>query len=207
MISEAEKQCMRHYAFIEKAIKYPTPHFNIVEYLCKDDRALSQKFAYLILVEANRVTQSDEIKPIVAAILRFVEIKDEYQKDRINWLIGFTQYCQNPRTNSYGIFGIYPDQDTILNFVSPIRALPLPQQLFKFKNKLQHVACLLFTLLLQLEAEGYIHNLDEFPSPLAFTHNYTYWGESFVDSYYEETHRAYIAKYYTEYGDRLKSLW
>jgi len=50
IISEAERQCMRHYAFIEKAIKYPTPHFNIVEYLCKDDRALPEKFAYLILV-------------------------------------------------------------------------------------------------------------------------------------------------------------
>lgn len=40
---------MRHYAFMEKVIKYPTT-LNMVEYLCKDDRPLSEKFAYLILV-------------------------------------------------------------------------------------------------------------------------------------------------------------
>jgi len=28
-----------------------------------------------------------------------------------------------------------------------------------------------------------------------------------VESYYEETHRAFIAKHYTEYGNRIKNLW
>jgi len=48
-LSEPERQCMKHYAFMEKVIKFPTD-LNMVEYLCKDDRALSEKFAYLILV-------------------------------------------------------------------------------------------------------------------------------------------------------------
>lgn len=39
-LSEAEKQCMRHYAFMEKVIKFPT-ELNMVDYLCKADRPLS----------------------------------------------------------------------------------------------------------------------------------------------------------------------
>lgn len=39
-VSEAERQCMKHYAFMEKVIKFPTD-LNMVEYLCKDDRSLS----------------------------------------------------------------------------------------------------------------------------------------------------------------------
>lgn len=90
-VSEAERQCMRHYAFMEKVIKFPTD-LNMVEYLCKDDRPLSEKFAYLILIETGKVGQSDEIKPIITTILRFLEIKDDYQEHRLSWLIGFPQY-------------------------------------------------------------------------------------------------------------------
>lgn len=105
------------------------------------------------------------------------------------------------------MFGIYPDQDVILNYISPIRALPLTQQLIKFKGKMQHVGALLFSLLLQMESDGYINNLDAYPGLFAFASNYTHWGQSFVDTYFEDTHRSYITKYYTEYGDKLKALW
>jgi hypothetical protein len=83
----------------------------------------------------------------------------------------------------------------------------LTQQLIKFKSRAQHVACLLLALLLQLEADGHISNLDSFPSLFAFTQPFTFWFEEFVDNYYEETHRSFIAKHYTEYGNRIKSLW
>ena len=41
----------------------------------------------------------------------------------------------------------------------------------------------------------------------AFEKDYTHWFEEFVDSYYEDTHRPYMAKAYVEYGNRLKTLW
>jgi hypothetical protein len=85
--------------------------------------------------------------------------------------------------------------------------LPLTQQLIKFKSRAQHVACLLLSLLLELEADGFIQNLDALPSLFAFTHPYTFWFGEFIENYYEETHRSFIAKYYTEYGNRIKSLW
>lgn len=71
-LSDPEKQCMRHYAFIEKVIKFPTSHYNLVDYLCRGDRPLSEKFAYLLLVETGKVTQSDEIKPIISSVIRFL---------------------------------------------------------------------------------------------------------------------------------------
>lgn len=40
-LSEAERNCMRHYAFLEKVIKFPADHFNIIDYLCRNDRPLS----------------------------------------------------------------------------------------------------------------------------------------------------------------------
>ena len=52
-----------------------------------------------------------------------------------------------------------------------------------------------------------MNNLDAWPGVLGFSTNYTNWGQLFVDTYYEDTHRSYIAKYYTEYGERLKALW
>lgn len=56
-----------------------------------------------------------------------------------------------------------------------MRAQPLTQQLVKFKHKAQHVAALLLSLLLQLESEGYIDNLDSYPSMNAFSNPYTFW--------------------------------
>lgn len=106
-------------------------------------------------------------------------------------------YVENTRTTSYGIFGTYPDQDHVVTFVSPIRGIPLTQQLIKFKNKMQHVGALLFSFLLQMEADGYISNLDAWPGVLGFSQNYTQWGQLFTDTYYDDTHRSYIAKYYT----------
>lgn len=198
---------MRHYAFLEKVIKFPADHFNIIDYVCRNDRPLSEKFAYLILVETGKVSQSDDIKPIIASAHRFLAIKDDFEQLRVEWLIGFPQYIENPRTNSYGVYGINPDQEVILNYVSPVRSHPLLQQLVKFKSRAQHVACLLLSMLLQLEADGYIHNLDAYPSLFAFTHPYTFWFEEFVENYYEETHRSLIAKHYTDYGNRIKALW
>lgn len=206
-LTEAERQCMRHYAFLEKAIKYPTAHYNLVDYLCREDRLISEKTAYLLLFEISKVTQSDEVKPFIASLLRFLEIKDEMCQLRVDWLFGFPQWAENLRTGSYGVFGINPEQDVLLNYVSAVRASPLTQQLVKFKNKAQHVASLLLTLMLQLEADGYLHNLDQLPSLFAFTQPYTFWFQEFVDSYYEDTHRSFIAKHYTDYGDRLKALW
>jgi hypothetical protein len=56
------------------------------------------------------VSQSDEIKPIVASVYRFLEIKDDFEQMRVDWLIGFPQYIENARTSSYGVYGINPDQ-------------------------------------------------------------------------------------------------
>lgn len=141
---------MRHYAFIEKLIKYPSQNFNIIDYICKDDRRLSQKFAYLALVQTSKVNQSDDVKPIIFAMHKFLEIKDDYSQLRVDWLIGFPQYVENIKTLSYGVYNINPENETIINFVSPVRALPIPQQLVKFKIKAQHVASLLLTFLLLL---------------------------------------------------------
>ena len=207
IMSEEERQCMRNYSFIEKVIKYPTEHYNLVDYLCKDNRPLSEKFAYLLLNEINKVSQSDEIKPIIASAFKFLQIKDDFEKERVFWLVGFPQYTEGLRTNSFGVFGINPDQDQILNFVSAVRMTPFTQHLIKFKSRAQHVAALILTMLLQLEADGYIENLDSLPSPFAFHQSFTFWFEDFVDGYYEETHRSFIAKHYTEYGNRLRSLW
>ena len=114
------------------------------------------------------------------SVLQFLQIKDDFAQLRVDWLIGFPQYVENPRTSSYGVFGINPEQEVILNYISPVRPPPLTQQLIKFKSRAQHVACLLLSLLLQLEADGLIYNLDSFPSLFGFTHPYSFWFEEFV---------------------------
>lgn len=58
-LNEIEKKCMKNYSFMEKIIKFPTKHFNLVDFVCKENQILSEKFAYLILMETAKVSQSD----------------------------------------------------------------------------------------------------------------------------------------------------
>lgn len=46
-------------------------------------------------------------------------------------------------------------------------------------------------MILQLEKEGLIYNLDEYPSYNSFEECYTSWIGKFVTNYYEENHRPY----------------
>lgn len=43
----------------------------------------------------------------------------------------------------------------------------------KFKKKTQHVTVLLISMVLQLESDGAINNLDEYPSKMALEKTYT----------------------------------
>lgn len=70
---------MKNYAFMEKIIKFPTKHFNLIDFICKDNQILSEKFAYLILMETAKVSQSDEVKAIILTMHKFIEIKDSMQ--------------------------------------------------------------------------------------------------------------------------------
>ena len=63
------------------------------------------------------------------------------------------------------------------------------------------------SMLLQLESDGIIHNLEQYPAMEAFYNNYTHWFDDFIDTYHDDTHRPYMAKHYVAYGNRLKLLW
>jgi hypothetical protein len=105
-----ESKAMKSYAFMSKVINFQTRHFNLVDYLCKDDEVMSEKMAFLILYEAAKVGQSDGIKPIVTVIHKFLDIDDKFKQKRLEWIIGFPQYIENPKTGSYGIYGLNVDQ-------------------------------------------------------------------------------------------------
>jgi hypothetical protein len=66
-----------------KLITFPTKHINLVEEICKNDDVLSEKMAFLILNEAAKVSQSDNIKPIVAVIHKYLSIEDNLKQKRI----------------------------------------------------------------------------------------------------------------------------
>lgn len=83
-----------------------------------------------------------------------------------------------------------------MTYYSPVRAQPILLQLVRFKSKAQHVAALLLSMLLQLESDGHIVNLQSYPAMEAFEKDYTHWFDEFIESYYEDTHRPYMAKNY-----------
>jgi len=78
-----ESKAMKTYAFMSKVINFQTKHFNLVEYLCKDDEVMSEKMAFLILYETAKVNQSDGIKPIVSVIHKFLDIEDKLRPKRL----------------------------------------------------------------------------------------------------------------------------
>ena len=78
--------------------------------------------------------------------------------------MGIPQYIENSKTSSYGHWNVNIDQEYILSYYSPVRAQPIFLQLMRFKNKTQHVAALLLSMLLQLESDGVIANLEEYPA-------------------------------------------
>jgi hypothetical protein len=106
--------------------------------------------AYMILNETFKVSQSDEVKSKIATIHQFLNINDALQEKRKEWILGFPQYIENSKTGSYGVYQINPEQEIIVTYLSAIQATPILQQLIKFKNKAQHVAALLVSMLLQL---------------------------------------------------------
>lgn len=57
--------------------------------------------------------------------------------------------------------------------MSALGASPILQQIMKFKKKTQHVTVLLISMVLQLEGDGFINNLDEYPSKMALEKTYT----------------------------------
>ena len=67
---------------------------------------------------------------------------------------------EHERTGSFGSYGIHPDTDPILLYVSALGLPSVLQLITKFKAKTQHVAALLISMILQLESEGLINNLD-----------------------------------------------
>lgn len=81
-------------------------------------------------------------------------------------------------------------------YISPVRSNPILMQVYRFKSKAQHVAALLVSMLLQLQHDGHINNLEEYPAMDAFQKNYIYWFDEFVESYYDDTHRPYMGKHY-----------
>lgn len=62
-------------------------------------------------------------------------------------------------------------------------------------------------MVMQLEHDGFINNIDDYPSRFAVDSGYSSWFESFVTNYYNDTHRPYTAKSYMDYGNRIKMLW
>lgn len=90
------------------------------------------------------------MKIIISSIHKFLDIKDDLQPLRVEWILGFPQYVEHPKTGSYGIFGINPDQDMVVNYVSAVRATPILQQLIKYKAKQSYISVLLVSMLLQL---------------------------------------------------------
>jgi hypothetical protein len=64
--------------------------------------------------------------------------------------LGIPNYIENPKTSSYGQWNVNVDQEFILAYFSPVRHQPILNQLVRFKNKTQHVAALLLSMLLQL---------------------------------------------------------
>ncbi len=40
-LNDMENKCMKYYAFMSKVINFQTKYFDVVEYLCRGDEALS----------------------------------------------------------------------------------------------------------------------------------------------------------------------
>ena len=206
-LNEMEEKCRKTYAFMDKIIAHRVAGANMIEELCKGNHILSEKMGYLLLNKCAAVNQSDQVKPIVASIHEFLRVNDDLAKLRVEWILGFPYYIEHERSGSFGSYGIHPDTDPILNYVSALGLPSVLQLITKFKAKTQHVAALLISMVLQLESDGLINNLDELPSRNALDICFTSWFEPFVNNYYDETHRAFTAKNYVEYGDRIKMLW
>lgn len=77
----------------------------------------------------------------------------------------------------------------------------------RIKNKTAHTPALFISMLLQLEKDGLLYNLDEYPSYNSFEECYSSWLGKFVSNYYEDNHRPYTYHSYIEYANRLKRLW
>lgn len=142
---------MKSYAFMNKIISFPIKHLNLIEMVCKGSPCMSERVAYLLLHNCAKVTHSDSVKPVISAIHQFISMQDESvpRKQRVQWILGFPQFIQQNRTNSFGMYEISPENE-VVNYISAVGNAPILQQLIRFKSKAQHVTVLLLSMVLQL---------------------------------------------------------
>lgn len=93
--------------------------------------------------------------------------------------------------------------DRFLKFKSGLRYDSMIQLTENNRDRLEHIAARLVTLLLELEEQGYI-NLSQYESPLVLNKDYTSWIPTFARKYYDE-YRNHTTDY-ALYGDRLMDL-
>ena len=67
----------------------------MIESLCKGQRILSEKFGYLLLYNTNKVSQSDQVKPMIAGIYEFLNIDDDIKDQRLKWILGFPRFIEH----------------------------------------------------------------------------------------------------------------
>lgn len=123
---------------------------------------------FLLLNGATKVTHSDHAKPIIASIYEFLNVEDEIKRDRFNWIIGFPIYIEHQKSNLYGSYGIYPESDSMISFVSAVGPISILELIVQSRGKTPHSPALFISMILQLEKDGFMNNLEEYPSWNAF---------------------------------------
>lgn len=108
-LNDVEKGCFKAYAFMDKIITFRIEGAKMIEGLCKGHRILSEKLGYLLLYNSSKVSQSDQVKPIISSIHEYLNIDDEIKESRLRWILGFPRFIEHEKSNSYGSYGIHPE--------------------------------------------------------------------------------------------------
>ena len=120
---------------------------------------------------------------MVETVRRFLDIKDDLFSKKLEWLLGYPQIIYQSLYGAFGMYGMDSMSEVAIQYRSPLRrAGILNTNLTTHSNV--HVACLVMSMLLQLEKDGFVNLSDLQPLNL-LSESYTSNWNSFVNSYYE----------------------
>ena len=148
-LNKLELNCFEKESFLTKLLKFNMEGGSIITNLCKNNSEMSQKVALILLKESAKVSQSDQIKPIITSIFEFLEIEDCFSKPRLKWIIGYPNLIYHSQSNSFGSYGINIKTSPIIEYYSPLdNTLCIFSIIAKFRFKAVHVMALLLTMIL-----------------------------------------------------------
>jgi hypothetical protein len=178
----------------------PVSFGSIIQSMAHENPGFSNNLSYLI-VKGLAKPGADEAKSYLEAMTYLLNVKDQYQTKRIEWILGYAQPVVIGSKNgleAYGLYGQTNLDDLVVNYESPISdeaGVSVINTMLTNRKKSESLAmnCLKQILILAKLSTAMFEYLFTLPPPNYLYAKFIDWIPSFIDYFIAESKRFYYS--------------